>query len=254
MLGFVAERLIWEIRLNTGTRADERIEKRRGRPLMVDFEQRIEWAIPSPRKLFTPAVTTILILLVAGFALISYVPGFTLSYLALSLGGLSQGRIWQLVTYPFFDLCSTTLVFDGLLVLFIGSTIEREWRTGAFILLWLIVSVICGLIWIAVSAIFGRNYIGIGSASCAYGLIAVFGLLYRKKRFLALFWALEAQYIALGLVVIGIVLGIRQPITWIWVSGALVAYLYVKIRWRAASSGRNAPTGRYTPGSFVDID
>jgi membrane associated rhomboid family serine protease len=186
--------------------------------------------------------------------MISYVPEFTISYLALSVGGLSQGRIWQLVTYPFIDSCSTTLVFNGLLVLFIGSSIEREWRTGAFILLWLIVSVVCGLIWVAVSALLGRNFVGMGSASCAYGLIAVLGLLYRKKRFLTLFWAVEAQYIALGLVVIGIVLGIQQPITWIWVSGALVAYLYVKIRWRAASSGRNAPTGRYTPGSFVDID
>ena len=221
---------------------------------MADFEQRIEWAIPSPRKLFTPAVVTILFLLIAGFTLIYYAPEFTLRYLALSLEGIKQGKVWQLITYPFFDSCGITLVFDGLLVLFIGSAIEREWRTGAFVLLWLIVSVVCGLIWIAVNALLGRNFIGIGSASCAYGLIAVFGLLYRKRRFLAFFWALEAQYIAWGLIVIGIVLGIRQPMAWIWVSGALVAYLYIKIRWRAASSGTNAPAGRYTPGSFVDID
>lgn len=221
---------------------------------MVEFEQRIEWAIPSPRKLFTPAVTTILILLVAGFTLISYAPEFTISYLALSLGGLLQGRIWQLVTYPFFDSCSGTLVFDGLLVLFIGSAIEREWRTGAFVLLWLIVSVICGLIWIAVSALLGRNFIGLGSASCAYGLIAVFGLLYRKKRFLAFFWALEAQYIAWGLIAIGIVLGIRQPMAWIWVAGALVAYVYIKLRWRVDSNRGNTMSSGYRPGSFVDID
>ncbi len=221
---------------------------------MVDFEQRIEWAIPSPRKIFTPAVTVILILLVAGFAIIYYAPGFTISYLALTVEGLSQGRIWQLVTYPFFDGCPGTMIFDSLLVLFIGSSIEREWRTGAFVLLWLVVSVVCGLVWVAVNALFGWNFIGISSASCAYGLIAAFGLLYRKKRFLAFFWALEAQYIAGGLIVVGIIMGIRQPITWIWVAGALVAYIYVKLRWRAASSGGVAPAGRYTPGSFVDID
>lgn len=221
---------------------------------MADFEQRIEWAIPSPRKLFTPAVTTILILLVAGFATIFYAPKFTLNYMALTLGGLLQGKIWLLVTYPFFDSCSLTMIFDSLLVLFIGSAIEREWRTGAFVLLWLVVSVVCGLIWVAISALFGRNFIGISSASCAYGLIATFGLLYRKKRFLAFFWALEAQYIAWGLIVIGIVLGIRQPLAWIWVAGALVAYVYVKLRWRAASNKGNAASGRYRPGSFVDID
>jgi membrane associated rhomboid family serine protease len=221
---------------------------------MVEFEQRIEWAIPSPRKLFTPAVTTILILLVAGFTLIYYAPVFTNSYLALSIGGLSQGKIWQLVTYPFFDSCSLTMVFDSLLILFIGSAIEREWRTWAFVLLWVIVSVVCGLIWVAVSALLGRNYIGISSASCAYGLIAAFGLLYRKKRFLALFWALEAQYIAWGLIAIGIILGIRQPMAWIWVAGALVAYVYIKLRWRLASNRGNAAASGYRPGSFVDID
>lgn len=166
---------------------------------MADFEQRIELAIPSPRKLFTPAVVTILLLLIAGFTLIYYAPQFTLRYLALSLEGIKQGKVWQLITYPFFDSCGITLVFDGLLILFIGSAIEREWRTGAFVLLWLIVSVVCGLIWIAVNALLGRNFIGIGSASCAYGLIAVFGLLYRKRRFLAFFglWKLSILRVVL---------------------------------------------------------
>jgi membrane associated rhomboid family serine protease len=221
---------------------------------MAEFEQRIEWAIPSPRKLFTPAVVTALLFLITGFSVIYYAPEFTFKYMALSVGGIMSGKIWQLVTYPFFESCSWNLIFDSLLILFIGSSIEREWRTGSFVLLWLVVSIACGLVWLAVSALLGRNYIGFGSASCAYGIIAVFGLLYRKKRFLAFFWAMEAQYIAWGLIAIGIVLGIRQPMGWIWVSGALVAYLYVKMRWRAISSGGSISPGRYTPGGFVDID
>jgi membrane associated rhomboid family serine protease len=221
---------------------------------MAEVETRFELAFPSPRKLFTPAVTCILILLVAGFALLSYASDWVINYFALSAGGILQGRIWQLVTYPFFDTCGWTLVFDGLLVLFIGSAVEREWRTGAFVLLWLVVSVVCGLVWIIVNAILGRNFIGMGSASCAYGLIAVFGLLYRRKRFLALFWAVEAQHIAWALIVIGIVLRIPMPITWIWVTGALVAYLYVKLRWRISNAAKAAPSRNYKPQSFVDID
>ena len=198
---------------------------------MAEIEKRIEWAIPSPRKLFTPAVTVILVLMVIGWTLIIYAHGFTVNYLALSLPGILHGRIWQLVTYPFINSCGLSMVFDGLLVLFIGSAIEREWRTGAFILLWLIVSAACGLIW-----------------------IAVFGLLYYRRRFFAFFWPVEAQYIAWMLIVIGIILGIPQPITWIWVSGALVAYIYVKLRWRAVSVSNMSPAGRYKPGNFVDID
>ena len=220
---------------------------------MAEVETKFELAFPSPRKLFTPAVTVILILLVIGFGLVYYKSDLVLDYFALSLGGILKGKIWQLLTYPFFDCCGGTLIFDGLLVLFIGSAVEREWRTKSFVLLWVIVSVVCGLIWLAVSAILGRNYVGLGTHSCAYGLIAVFGILYRRKRFLALFWAIEAQHIAWALIIIGIVLGIQAPITWIWVSGALVAYLYVKLRWRISSS-INAPSSGYKPGSFVDID
>ncbi|MBN2020709.1 MAG: rhomboid family intramembrane serine protease [Sedimentisphaerales bacterium] len=221
---------------------------------MAEDEIRIEWALPSPKKLFTPAVTIILVLLVAGWTLLHYALGFTFNYLALSLQGILRGRIWQLVTYPFFNTCTVTLILDGLLILFIGSAVEREWRTGSFILLWLVVCIVCGIIWISISALLGKNYIGLGSDSCAYGLIAVFGLLHRKRRVLALFWAVEAQYITWGLIVIGIVLGIPQPITWIWVSGALVAYLYVKLRWRISASVKNNLPNRYKPGSFVDID
>ena len=221
---------------------------------MAETEQRIEFAIPSPSKLFTPAVTVILISLVIGFAMIHYAGGFVFNQLALSLPGILHGKIWQLVTYPFFDACSWTLIFDCLLVLFIGSAIEREWRTGSFVLLWLVVSVVCGLIWIGISAVVGRNYIGLGAAPCAFGIIAVFGLLYRRKRFLTLFWALEAQHLAWILIIIGIVLGIPQPITWIWVSGALVGYLYVKFRWRISSGRRIGPSEQSRPRGFVDID
>jgi membrane associated rhomboid family serine protease len=221
---------------------------------MPEIEKRIEWVIPSPRKLFTPAVTVVLILFVFGFTLIHYATDFTIAYLALTTAGILHGRIWQFVTYPFINGCNWPLVFNGVLVLFIGSAIEREWRTGSFVLLWLIVSVVCGLIWIVISALTGTNYIGYSAAPCAYGLIGVFGLLYRRKRFLTLFWALEAQHLAWILIVIGIVLGIAQPITWIWVSGALVGYLYVKLRWRASSAGRAAPTEQGRPRGFVDID
>ncbi len=221
---------------------------------MSDIERRIEWAIPPPRKLFTPAVTVILILLIAGFTLTHYATGFTLDYFALSATGILHGKIWQLVTYPFFDSCGTILVFDGLLVLFIGSVIEREWRTGSFVLLWLIASVICGLVWIGIGALVGRNYVGLGAAPCAYGLIATWGLLYRKRRIIALFWTVEAQYLAWGLIIIGIILGIPSPITWIWVSGALVGYLYTKLRWRMSSGKGSAPTEQSRPRGFVDID
>jgi membrane associated rhomboid family serine protease len=223
---------------------------------MAEVEQRIELILPSPRKLFTPAVTIMIALMVIGYALIHHAKEFTLGYLALNPQTFLPLRLWQLVTYSLIDVSSWNLVFDLVVVLFLGSAIEREWRSRSLLMLLLTVSVTCGAVWVLVNLVAGWNYIGIGTGACAYGLIAAFGLVFRRKRFFGFFWTLEAQYLALLLIGIGLVIGIARPITWIWIGGAAVAYVYIKLRWRIASgaAGRSTRAARTRPGSFVDID
>ncbi len=223
---------------------------------MSDSQRAIQQCFPSPRKLFTPAVTAILVLLVAGYTLFSYATDFTINHLAITGRGLLSGKIWQLITYSFINGCGRSLVFNGLLLLFIGSTIERQWRTGAFVTFFLVVSCVCGLIWALLSLILNRTYVGLGTSACGYGLIGAFGVLFYRQRVMALFWTVEAQYIAWFLIVVGIVLGIPQPITWVWVSGAGVAYLYIKLRQpRASKRMTSGPVSRQNRGGgFVDID
>ena len=160
---------------------------------MAETDRHIELVVPSPRQFFTPAVTAILIIMVIGFAIVNYAENFTVKYLALTSGGIFSGKIWQLVTYSFIDSGGLPLLFDGLLLLFVGSAIERERGTGALIFLWLIVSAVCGLIWVIVSRLAGANYLGLGATSCAYGLVAVFGVIFNRRKFLAFFWMVEAQ-------------------------------------------------------------
>ena len=221
---------------------------------MAETETRIELAIPSPQKLFTPVVTVILVLMVIGYALTIYAKNFTTTYLALSATGVFSGKIWQLVTYPFIDGNMLILIFHLFLVLFVGSNIEREWRSKELILFWLIVSTICGLIWVVVCQLIGTNYLGWSAAACGFGLISAFGLLFRRKKFIAWFWVMQAQHAAWGLIVIGIIFSIPQPITFIWLTGALSGYFYVKLRRRMLYRAGTAPQETYRPQSFVDID
>lgn len=223
---------------------------------MAEVEKRIELVLPSPRKLFTPVVTIMIALMVIGYALIHHAREFTLGYLVLNPQAFLPFRLWQLVTYSLIDVSAWNLVFDLVVVLFLGSAIEREWRSRSLLVLLLTVSVTCGVVWVLVNLAAGRNYAGIGTGACAYGLIAAFGLVFRRKRFFGFFWTLEAQYLALLLIGIGLVIGIARPITWIWIGGAAVAYVYIKLRWRIASraAGRSARAARTRPGSFVDID
>ena len=226
---------------------------------MVDYEKStIQLAFPTPSKIFTPFVTTALVLMIIGYALFHYATVFTQDQLCLRTSAILRFKIWQFLTYPFINGCPRSMIFNCFVVLFIGSSIEREWKTVSLVMLWLVVSVVCGLIWVLVKLIFPHNFIGLGTDSCAYGMIAAFGILYRKKRFIFFFWPAEAQVIALLVIGIGVVIGIGQPLSWIWVMGALVSYLYIKFIWQWII---NSPTkvrrseDEHTRGSgFIDLD
>ena len=217
-------------------------------------EEQFRISFPSPTKIFTPAITTIIVLLIIGFALINHATNFTVNNIALTAGSILHGKIWQLVTYPFINGCPWNLIFNGFVILFMGSSIEREWGTKSFIFLWLILSIICGLIWIAISLIFGREFVGTGSEPCIYGIIATFGILFRGTRLWFYFFTLEAQLIAMILIGIGLVLSIAQPIFLIWVLGALVAYIYVKMRFRMKTPRSVSSAKKQDYEGFVDID
>jgi len=223
---------------------------------MSEKEMQIQLYLPSPKKLFTPLVTAVIILIIIGYALVNHLPDFTIRNLALNRFTFFPFRFWQLVTYSFINGCPWNMVFDGIVILFIGSSIEREWGTRSLLWLWLVVCIVCGLVWLLVNFIGGLGYIGLGSGACAYGLIASFGLLFRRRKFLTVLWTIEAQYLALLLIGIGLVIGIANPISWIWVGGALVAYLYVKFLWsgRGTRIKRTKSQAQGRPSGFVDID
>ncbi len=218
--------------------------------------QQMQVALPSPRKLFTPGVTACLVLSIAGFLIYALAPGFASSLLGVSASGIRRGMVWQVVTYPFVNNSPMNLVFSGMVILFVGSAIEREWRTASFVALWLVVSIACGLLWVVVSLVLGASAIGMGATACCYGFISTMGLLHRGQRFFVFFATVEAQHLALILIVIGIIMNIMTPITLVWIAGALVAYLYVKAHWSHARKGavRSTPQSTGGGGRFVDID
>jgi membrane associated rhomboid family serine protease len=223
---------------------------------MAEIDCRVHLEMPSPRKMLTPVVTVSILLMIAGYALMSHAEKFSQSWLAINPQTFWRFRIWQLLTYSFLNAHWWSLLVNGLIILFIGSALEREWRSRSFLFMVLVVIVSCGLLWLIVCRIVGRAYVGIGTEPYVYGVIATFGLLFRRQRFLVFFWPLEGKHLAWLLIAIGVVMGIRWPMLWIWVSGAAVAYGYVKLQWyrkSAATRSRSRPMQR-KPGSFVDID
>jgi len=217
--------------------------------------QQTRMVFPSPAKLFTPGVTAILVLLIVGILLLTFAPGFATGFLALSPQSVLHGMIWQLVTYPFVNCSAMGLIFSGLMVLMLGSAIERQWGTASFLLLWLVVSLACGLLWVVINLITGNNFVGMGASGCTYGLIATMGMLYRGRRFF-MFVSVDARTMVLIIMVIGVLMNLATPINLIWLLGALVAYGYIKLRWAMAAKSRghiSSKQQRRATG-FIDID
>ena len=197
-------------------------------------EQRYEIAIQPPAAYFSRGSVTFILLMIAGYVLFCLAPGFAQGQLELNPGAVLQGRVWQLATYLFVDENIGSLVMSCFCVLLIGSALEREWRTRSFVALWFIVGISCALIWMAVSlAVQLVSNMGLprgySAAGAVYGLLGAFGLAFRRRRS---FLGMETQYVVLILVALGLLLGITNMITWIWVAGAGVGYLYLKLIWR----------------------
>ncbi len=222
----------------------------------MEMSEQTQWTFRPSGKLFTPAVTCIIALSIAGTLSSVFMPNFTKSFLAVSAAGVTNGRIWQLVTYPFVADSPMNILISGLMILFVGSVIEREWKTVSFVILWLVVSTGCGLIWVIVNLLTGNDFVGSGAVGCSYGLITILGFIFRGRKFFVFFSAVKSEYIVLIFIAIGILMSITSPMNLVWISGALLAYLYWKLRQRMIYKGYGIgkTAGQKRSGGFVDID
>jgi membrane associated rhomboid family serine protease len=220
----------------------------------MDGYERTQVILPTPQQLFTPGVTAILVTMFAGFLVSAFGgPGAT-NLLALNPAKVLHGMIWQVATYWVIEPSPWGLVLNGLIVLTVGSAVERHWRTASFLALWMVVCMVTAVIWVVVCLVVGDS-IGWGATSGCFGLVGAMGLLFRGQRFFFFLATVDARVMSLILIGVGALMSLIVPITLIWVLGAVVAFVYIKLLWMGAQrSGAPTTRGRYKPGTFVDVD
>jgi rhomboid family protein len=107
-------------------------------------------------------------------------------YFALSLDGLKQGYVWQLLTFQFMHSTSHWLhiVFNSLAIYFFGRPVETALGGGRFLKLYFSAGIIGGLVQM-LFAFFLPSFDGavVGASAGAAGLIAAFALLHWRERF-----------------------------------------------------------------------
>tara|TARA_R110000868_G_scaffold226115_11_gene478644 strand:+ start:5795 stop:6544 length:750 start_codon:yes stop_codon:yes gene_type:complete len=88
-------------------------------------------------------------------SLVSRGAGFSLaSILGLSAKGLGNGLIFQLFTYPLIEKQLLAVIFNGLLLWFLGSELEAQWGRKRYIQFLLAATLTAGIVYVLIGLTF----------------------------------------------------------------------------------------------------
>lgn len=178
------------------------------------------------------------------------------NYMALSLGGLEQGYVWQLLTYQFLHGGWLHLIFNMLAIFFFGRPVEMALGRSRFLALYLASGLIGGLCQM-VAAFAWPGYFGgavVGASAGACGLVAAFAVMNWWERFTLLVYFIPVTmrgrtllWWSLGLAVVGIVLTPHSNIANVaHLGGILTGTLFVSqiVQGRWSWPKRGTPSSR----------
>ena len=128
--------------------------------------------------------------------------GFSLwSFLGLSAHTFWDGHLYQMATYPLVQTGLMHLLFDGLVIWFIGSEIEKIWG-GKFYLKFLLVSLFsAGVFYLLFALFFSTGFPLVGITGISYALLLSYAVLFPQRilTFMLIF-PMPAKYFCLLLI------------------------------------------------------
>src|ERR1700722_12329615 len=132
-------------------------------------------------------------------------------YFALSLDGLRQGYVWQLLTFQFMHGGWIHIILNSLAIFFFGRPVETVLGSRRFIGLYLVSGIIGGLVQMLFALVMPSFDIPVvGASAGAMGLVAAFAVINWTERFTLLFYFIPITmngktllWASLGLAVLG---------------------------------------------------
>ena len=133
-------------------------------------------------------------------------------YFALSLAGLEQGFVWQLLTFQFMHAGWMHIIFNSLAIYFFGRPVEIAIGPRHFLTLYLSAGIIGGLVQM-LFAYWLPSFDGavVGASAGASGLVAAFAILHWEERFSLLIYFIPVNMtgkillaVSIGLAFLGI--------------------------------------------------
>ena len=182
-------------------------------------------------------------------------------YFALSVEGLKNGFVWQLLTFQFMHAGLWHLVFNCWAIYVLGRAIEETLGWKKFLILYLSSGVVGGICQVLVALPWPDLFGGpvVGASAGGFGLIAAFAVLFPERELvMLLFFILPIRLSAKMLLMLSVVLavaGIVFPIDHVanaaHLGGMLTGVVFIRqfIQGRWMQSG--FPSGGATPGEFI---
>lgn len=116
--------------------------------------------------------------------LLGYPPNFNSHNLfALSLDGLKNGYVWQLITYQFMHAGILHIVFNCWAIFVFGREVEAMLGARKFLGLYLISGVVGGIVQELAALVWPDHFGGpvVGASASAFGLVAAYAILFPER-------------------------------------------------------------------------
>lgn len=160
------------------------------------------------------------------------------SFLGLSLGGMSQGLIYQLVSFPFIEVSFMSALFNSMLIWFIGGDLESRWGQVFYIKFLAIAAFSSGIVYLLISAMFGGafQYVPLqGLGGMIFALLIAYGIIFSERQltFMLLF-PMKAKYFCMILAAIELYMGLfsaNGKASWAHLTAGAAGFLFLK--WRS---------------------
>jgi membrane associated rhomboid family serine protease len=136
-----------------------------------------------------------------------------MSWLGLSVQGMKSGLFFQLITYPFINQHLMSVIFEGLLLWFIGSELELKWGRRFYLKFLLVTILTSGVFYFLLSFVF-VNLSAMplyGITSFTYGLLMAYAIIYSERQLtFMLIFPMKAKYFCMLLAAIQLYMGLTS--------------------------------------------
>ena len=208
--------------------------------------------------LIVNAIVFVFELMVSGYSRSLFIENH---YFALSVEGLRNGFVWQLITFQFMHAGLWHLVFNCWAIYVFGRAIEEMLGWKKFLILYLSSGVVGGICQVLVALLWPDLFGGpvVGASAGVFGLIAAFAVLFPEHELmLLLFFILPIRLSAKMLLMISAVLALAFivfPIDHVanaahlggMLTGVVFIRLFVQGRWLSSVFS----SGGAVPGEFI---